>query len=222
MENEGAGTVDLKSDLEALYSNFKWNFVGILTTDDEIIPIPKNSTCITAIIEQKALLILDKFAREKYGCTSTRPSSTREYPDTILRGGVFGNDIIAVDIKTARKEGRDRISGLTIGSYAGYFLHPDKKMKGCSLPYGAFKEHWIVAFLYEWNVKEDDERLVTGIECVASQKWKMASRSSGTGTTKHIGSVTLISDLRRGRGAFNSEKEFLEFWRVKGNALNNR
>lgn len=220
MSPEGTRTVDLKRDLEELFADFEWDFVGIRTTSDEIIPIPKNSTCITAIIEQKALLILDKFARENYECTSTRPSTTREYPDIILRGGVFGDDIIAVDIKTARKEGIDRISGLTIGSYAGYFLHPDRKVQGCSLPYGAFKEHWIVAFLYEWNEEEDDEGLVTGIECIVNQKWVIASRSSGTGTTKHIGSVTRISDLRSGHGAFNSEEEFLAYWREKGNALN--
>jgi len=162
--------INLKKDLEELFADFEWDFVGILTTSKQIIPIPKNSTCITAIIEQKALLILDKFAKENYGCTSTRPSTTREYPDIILRDGVFGDNIIAVDIKTARKEGRDRISKLTIGSYAGYFLQPDRKLPGCSLPYNSFNEHWIVAFLYDWNAEEDNEGLVTNIECVVNPK----------------------------------------------------
>lgn len=214
--------INLKRDLEELFADFEWDFVGIQTTSGQIIPIPKNSTCITAIIEQKALLILDNFARENYQSTSTRPSTTREYPDIILQNGVFGDNIIAVDIKTARKEGPNRISKLTIGSYAGYFLQPDRKLPGCSLPYNSFNEHWIVAFLYKWNDEEDDEGLVTDIECIVNPKWTIASRSTGTGTTKHIGSITSLTDLRRGRGAFNSENEFLTFWRQKGNALNNR
>lgn len=213
------GNANLKKDLEQLFSDFKWDFIGIADDKSNIIPIPKNSTCITTIIEQKALGVLDKFVKKKYMCELIRARTTREYPDATLKGGVFGDKIIALDIKTARKIGRDRISGLTIGSYAGYFLHPDEKRAGCNIPYGDFKEHWIVAFLYKWDPRKNSKEMVSEIDCVVNLKWKMASRSTGTGTTKHIGSVKNIQALKDGRGNFDSEVEFLRFWRERGRSL---
>jgi hypothetical protein len=213
------GNINLKKDLEQLFSDFKWDFIGIADDKKNIIPIPKNSTCITAIVEQKALEILNKFVKKKYKCELIRAPTTREYPDAILRGGIFGDKIIALDIKTARKVGQDRISGLTIGSYAGYFLHPDEKRAGCSIPYGNFDEHWIVAFLYKWDPRKNSKEMVSEIDCVANLKWKMASKSTGTGTTKHIGSAKSIQALKDGRGGFDSEREFLKFWRNKGRSL---
>src|SRR5574341_1278934 len=184
-----AGNINLKKDLEQLFSDFKWDFIGIADDKKNIIPIPKNSTCITAIIEQKALEILDTFVKTKYKCELIRAKTTREYPDATLEGGMFKDKTIALDIKTARKISQDRISGLTIGSYAGYFLNPEEKRAGCSIPYGNFDEHWIVAFLYKSKPRMNSKEMVSEIDCVVNLKWKMASKSTGTGTTKHIGSV---------------------------------
>lgn len=210
---------DLKKDLEELYLDFEWNFAGIIDTNLIITPIPKNSTCITAIIEQKALEMLEKFARVKYKCEFISARTTREYPDATLHGGVFGDKKIAIDIKTARKIGSNRISGLTIGSFAGYFIHPDEKKPGCGIPYGDFDAHWIVAFLYKWQPQKDSKDMVSDIECIVNLKWKTASKSTGTGTTKHIGSIKTIEDLRKGKGKFSSEGEFLKFWRERGTKL---
>ena len=47
-------------------------------------------------------------------------------------------------------------------------------------------------------------------------KWKIASKSTATGTTFAISSVRTIDALRKGRGDFNSCEEFEDFWRIKG------
>jgi hypothetical protein len=211
--------VDLKTDLESLFKGFSWDFVGILDDDGQLTDIPKNSTCISAIIEQKALAILISHATSKYRCEVILPKSTREYPDSTLTGGIFGNSLIAVDIKTARNTPNDRISGLTIGSYAGYFVHPTEKKAGCCRPYGDFAEHWIVAFLYDWDDEKSSRDMVSNIECIVGLKCQMASKSTGTGTTKHIGSVKSKQRLRDGNGEFSTEDEFLAYWRKKGLAL---
>jgi hypothetical protein len=47
-------------------------------------------------------------------------------------------------------------------------------------------------------------------------KWAIASRSTGSGNTSNIGSITLAADLFAGNGPFNSEEEFDEFWLARG------
>ena len=43
----------------------------------------------------------------------------------------------------------------------------------------------------------------------------MASDKAGSGNTANIGSIYgLIDDFRNGNGPFQSEEEFLEYWRL--------
>ncbi len=92
----------------------------------------------------------------------------REYPE-ITRGG-FGDKKIAIDIKTARRIGKNRISGFTLGSFAGYFLYPKKRMVGCKFPYGEFEEHWIIGFIYSWNPDADSLHMVSDVEVIFQLK----------------------------------------------------
>lgn len=146
----------------------------------------------------------------------------REYPELVLYGGCLGTRKVAIDIKTARRKSRSRITGFTLGSFGGYFLNPNKKMPGCILPYGEFTEHWVVGFIYDWNPGAPSLSLVSNIEVIVQEKWRIASRSTGTGTTTAIGSIKDIDRLREGRGEFSSEEEFEEFWRSRGRRLRRR
>jgi len=46
-------------------------------------------------------------------------------------------------------------------------------------------------------------------------EYPIASKSTGTGDTAAIGAVVDIGRLKAGHGDFNSEAEFLEYWRTK-------
>lgn len=186
-----------------------WNFVGILDTENKLHPIPKNIQ-IQALFEYVGKERIKVWAK-KIGIEVTEATNTREYPDCTLQGEPLNNEIVAVDIKTGRREG-DR-TGFTLGSYWGYFRQPKRKMAGCRLPYGQFTQHWIVGFIYDWDEEADTLHMVSNIELIVQEKWKIASKSTGTGTTTAIGSIKKIEDLKNGNGAFKSEAQFLTFWR---------
>lgn len=207
--------INLKSELETAFANFQWNFIGIATKTGDMVPIPKNSTCISAIIEQAALEILGRWAApHKIHIITT--ATTREYPDATLTGGPFGSDLIALDVKTSRRTNADHCSKFTIGSYAGYFLYPDEKRPGCCRPYHDFKEHWVLGFIYTWTPTQSSEHMVVITDVIVQPKWKIASKITGTGTTKHIASIAIISNLKTGKGSFPSEEDFEKFWRRYG------
>ena len=52
---------------------------------------------------------------------------------------------------------------------------------------------------------------ITDIDVIIQEKWRIASRRTGSGTTKHMRSITNIEDLKMERGEFTSREEFLEY-----------
>jgi hypothetical protein len=207
--------VDLKSDLEQLFSNFKWKIKGMIDEDGNIYPIPPIPQVITGIFQEIAKHKVKKLLREKYDCEIVQ-RGPREYPEITAIGGKFGDKKIAIDIKTSRRISKNRISGFTVGSFVGYFLYPEKKMPGCKFPYGEFDEHWIIGFIYTWNPDADSLHMVSDVEVIIQPKWKIASKTTGTGTTFAIGSIKNISKLRKGEGVFKSKEEFETYWRKRG------
>lgn len=201
---------EFKNELERIMSDIVWNFVGILDTEKKLHPIPKNIQ-IQALFEYLAIKRLKKFAK-RVGSNLIEAENTRQYPDATLKGGKI-NKRVAVDIKTTRRKSQELVSGFTIGSYAGYFRHPHKKMPGCRMPYGDFDEHWIIGFIYTWNETGDTLHMVSDVDLVVQEKWKIASKTTGTGTTTAIGSIKGMRRVKQGKGDFRSEEEFLEYWR---------
>ena len=89
-------------------------------------------------------------------------------------------------------------------------------MPGCKFPYGDFDKHWIVSFIYTWNPDTDSLHMISDVEVIVQEKWKIASNSTGTGTTFAIGSIKEIDKLRRGEGIFKDKEEFENYWRERG------
>ncbi|WP_424015575.1 type II restriction endonuclease [Halorubrum xinjiangense] len=208
---------DFEDVLYEYFSDFDWDYTGILKNDGETIPIPKVSNCVTAIFEVDALNTAEEMAAE-LGATVIEPEHSRQYPDVTLRGGAFGDQLIALDVKTARlKSGGERISGMTLGSYGQYFSNPNTDTQWTRFPYAEFDEHWIVCFAYQWDDKLDSREMVYEVETIVGQKWELASRTSGSGTTTAIGSQTDMDALRHRDALFDSEEEFEEYWQEYGN-----
>lgn len=206
---------DLKQRLLDHFGDFGWVYKGILKANGDVIPVPATSTCVTAIFETDAIEELQDLA-DQLGAEVIEPDHTRQYPDATLTGGDFGDSRIALDVKTARRShtNSDKLdSPMTLGSYAGYFKKPNEESPWTKFPYGSYDEHWILCFAHYWDDEKDSLNMVSGTETIVDQKWKLASRTSGTGTTSHIGSIKNLSDLRAGNGAFKSEEEFEKYWR---------
>ena len=209
---------DVKADLEELLEGFKWEVVGLLLEDQSVIDVPSDSRAISAIFEELVVERIKPIAR-RYRCV-LEEGGGREYPDITLRDIPGFKGKIAIDVKTSRKKSANTIGGFTIGTYLGYFRTPDKKVGTIRYPYGDYAQHWIVGLCYEFERYEEKvgdvvekKFRITDIEVIIQEKWRIASRRTGSGTTKHIRSITNIGDLKAGRGAFRSQEEFLEYWR---------
>jgi hypothetical protein len=64
--------------------------------------------------------------------------------------------------------------------------------------------------------------MVSDVEVIVQPKWKIAAKSTGTGTTFAIGSIKDIDKLRKGEGAFKNKDEFENYWRKRGRERKNR
>jgi hypothetical protein len=207
--------INLKSDLEQLFKGFRWTIKGFIDDEGRIYELPDIPQVITGVFQEVAKDRLIPFLLKNYHCQIIE-GGAREYPEITAFGGRVGEQKIAIDIKTTRRVSRNRVSGFSIGSYAGYFTHPEKKLAGCKFPYSEFKEHWLIGFVYTWDPKVESLNMVSNIEVIVNQKWKLASKATATGTTFAIASVRNLDDLRNARGTFKSSQEFENFWRAKG------
>lgn len=210
--------IDIKADLEEALAGFKWEVIGLLLENQRVIDVPSDSRAISAIFEQLVVERIKPLA-EKYGCI-LEEGGGREYPDITLRDIPGMEDKIAIDIKTSRKKSPNTIGGFTIGTYLGYFRTPTQKVGTIRYPYADYVQHWIVGLCYNFETYEEQiddvvekKFRITDIDVIVQEKWRIASRQTGSGTTKHMRSITNIEDLKMGRGEFTSQEEFLEYWR---------
>lgn len=204
-----------KAGLEKLFADFRWNIKGFIDENGKVSSLPDIPQVITGIFQEVAKRKTKLFLKQNYHCQIVQGGS-REYPEITAFGGKVGEEKIAIDIKTTRRASKNRVSGFSIGSYAGYFTYPNEKRPGCKFPYAEYKEHWIIGFVYTWDPRASSVHMVSDIEVIVNEKWRLASKSTATGTTFAISSVRKLNALRAGKGDFSSPQEFESFWRAKG------
>lgn len=208
--------MDISKDLRELLSGFSWDIKGIIDNNNHIYPIPEIPQVITGIFEAIVLTRVAEPLKVKYECQMIYGGS-REYPELTLQSGKLATEVIAIDVKTARrdKDRPNRMSRMSLGSCGVYFKNPNVKKPGCVLPYGKYTQHWILGFVYRWNPGQPSLNLVSDVEVIVQEKWRIASKSTATGDTLAIGSIIEMDKLRAGHGDFENEDEFLEYWRTK-------
>jgi hypothetical protein len=207
-------SIDLQKDLRKFMQSVEWNIIGIQTNKDQIIPMPPESRIVTVILQALAAPKLHAWARTHGINVEDLVEETRGYPDYALSGGDLERKNVALDVKSARYNSNDSVSRMTLGTYDGYFLHPDeKRLCGGTRCYNDYDEHWIVAFIYEWNPKKDTSGMVKIVERIVAHKWQVASRTSGSGDTANIGGLSSLAALRNLKSEFINEDEFEKYWR---------
>lgn len=114
----------------------------------------------------------------------------------------------------------------TLGSYRSYLQDPLGK-KGILFPYADYKEHWVIGFLYDRNLKLKNieiksiieaaqlEAPYSNIEFFVQQKHLIAGKVKGSGNTTNISSIKSnnIDDFDQGNGPFLTKQEFEDYWR---------
>jgi len=210
-------SIKLQEELKGVLSKIQWNVVGIATNDGTLVPIPPESRIVTVILQAFALQKIQSWAKSHNITVEDLTRETRSYPDIALSGGDLGSRLIALDIKSARYLGNDKVSRMTLGTYHGYFLHPDKKvLSGGRRCYNDYDEHWIAAFIYEWRPDLGTENMVKIVEVIVAYKWQVASKISGSGDTANIGGLSSLNKLRNLQSAFKNKEEFEKYWRDYG------
>lgn len=85
------------------------------------------------------------------------------------------------------------------------------KFGGVLRPFGDYNEHIAVLVLYEFDPGIPER--IKDVVVLAHETWRLASRRRASATREYIGSVTGLEDLIVGRGEFETQEEFYEYWR---------
>lgn len=199
-----------------------WIVKGFIDVDRNIYTITNDTKVVSKIIEILLIPKLELFAKRN-GLRLELPSKQNYYPDLTFidsEGNLF-----AVDFKSSYYD-NDKINGLTLGSYWGYFRQRDIR-KNTDYPYGQYKCHLVLGMLYKQSAIAKDEKTVYGIDELQAihsviekfifflqPKWKIATDFPGSGNTRNIGGETSIGKLVKGEGTFAKygEEIFDDYW----------
>ena len=212
--------LDALSKLENGYSA-----CGVIDKRKRIYPLGSDTKVISTIFEMISRSVIFAYATE-YNFQVKEPDRQNYYPDFTLTRREDDSGKIAIDVKTTYRQDGDAPFSYTLGSYTSY-ITLDKSKKNISYPYSDYGQHWIIGFVYQRQVaRADSVRLYSiddidqidvpfaNVRVFMQEKWRIASDRAGSGNTANIGSLRgKLEDFEKGRGAFNSEQEFLDYWR---------
>ena len=203
-----------------------YSLCGVVDRRARVYPLGSDTKVISTLFEILARRAVAAYA-ESSGLLLVEPTKQNHYPDFTMMRNEEDPEKIAVDVKTTyRRDGRSQFS-YTLGSYTSY-IRPQTERKNIVFPYGEYGQHWVIGFVYN---RLEGKRGASGrvysfdtlrqipvpfddVEVFVQEKWRIAGDRAGSGNTTNIGSVNgTISDFRDGGGVFDSEAEFLEYWR---------
>jgi hypothetical protein len=146
------------------------------------------------------------------------------YPDVTIRDE--DANLFALDIKTAYRESDNTISGMTLGTFTGYF-RDRAGTKNITYPYNSYKAPLVLGVIYSrveaslspqvYTLEQIDSLPVPlkDLEVFVQPKYRVASDRPGSGNTKNIGAVREVDALINGRGSFADlgEEVFDDYWK---------
>jgi hypothetical protein len=146
------------------------------------------------------------------------PDLTFTYPPTGAR--------FAVDIKSTYRESENKVNGMTLGAFTGYFRNRDSS-KNTLYPYNQYSAHLVLGVIYTKCEDVADERkqfsiddlakipsVIKDFQFFAQPKFRIAKAGPGSGNTKNIGSIVKIDELVNGVGPFATlgEEVYDDYW----------
>ena len=203
-----------------------YSLCGVVDRRARVYPLGSDTKVISTLFEIVARQAVVAYA-ESAGLQVIEPTKQNHYPDFTLMRNEEDREKIALDVKTTyRKKGQLRF-GYTLGSYTSY-IRPETEGKNIVFPYSQYGQHWIIGFVYKraqekrdtsgriysFNTLEQIPVPFSDVEVFIQEKWRIAGDKAGSGNTTNIGSIRGgITDFIAGNGVFNSEAEFLKYWR---------
>lgn len=189
-------------------------------------PLGSDTKVISTLFEIVTRQAVAKYA-DSEGLQLIEPTKQNHYPDFTLMHDHDDQHKIAIDVKTTYLNKGKTQFGYTLGGYTSY-IRPETESKNIVFPYSEYKEHWIIGFVYK---RKQEKRVASGkiysfrtldkvpvpfedVDVFMQEKWRIAGDKAGSGNTTNIGSIKgTMNDFVDGNGVFESEEEFLEYWR---------
>ncbi len=227
-------TEEVKSYKDLLETdNNDWIVKGFIDVNKNVYTITNDTKVVSKIIEIILIPRLEAFAKRNR-MTLELPSAQNYYPDLTFKDDK-GN-LFAVDFKSSYYADDNKVNGLTLGSYWGYFRNRNLK-KNTDHPYNEYKCHLVLGMLYKQSVVDFNEKSIYSINELnaiksviehfiffVQPKWKIASDRAGSGNTRNIGGILEIDSLINGKGPFSElgEDIFDDYWMNYFNATDAR
>lgn len=204
----------------------EWTIKGFIDLYKNIYTISIDTKVVSKIIELMIFPVIVKFAKEN-DYELVLSAHQNHYPDlTFIHAKT--RDKIAVDLKSTYRLNSEKVNGMTLGAFTGYFRNRNSG-KNISFPYSEYSKHYILGVIYSASENEIDERVrhsiddlpnipsvVKNFDFFIQEKWKIAIDRPGSGNTKNIGSTTSIKDLKNCTSLFvktkNGHQVFDDYW----------
>ncbi|RLT39626.1 MAG: restriction endonuclease [Chloroflexi bacterium] len=201
----------------------EWIVKGFIDVYRNIYTISVDTKVISKIIELTLFPVLARFA-EMRNYRLILSEYQNHYPDMTFVSE--GGERIAVDVKSTYRVSDERVNGLTLGAFTGYFRQRASN-KNIRFPYDSYTAHLVLGIVYSRSDDVIDEQRIYNLDelhRIASvvrdfrffvhEKWRIASDQPGSGNTKNIGSVKALDGLIAGNGPFSAfgEAVFDDYW----------
>ena len=198
---------------------------GIIDRESRIYPLGSDTKVLSTIFELIARPVIFQLA-EEYGFHVIEPKSQNHYPDFTLLKSEIDKKKIAIDVKTTYRKS-NKTFNYTLGGYTS-FIRKGNERKNIVFPFNEYAEHWVIGFVYDRIItkKSADSHIFNvsdlgkiplpfaNVDFFVQEKWRISSDRAGSGNTTNIGSITAtLEDFHQGKGVFESEEEFLAYWR---------
>lgn len=204
--------------------NGDWIIKGFVDVYKNIYTITLDTKVVSKVMEILLIPLLEEFAL-KHNLDLELASQQNFYPDFTFICKDSKNKF-AVDLKTTMKDNQNRIKGMTLGAFTGYFRNRNST-KNINYAYDEYCGHYVLGVIYSQvhdtaNAKQlyslDDIESINSVirdfVFFLQPKYCIASDRPGSGNTKNIGSTSNFDELINGKGKFAKlgENIFDNYW----------
>lgn len=205
--------VDLiKNWVKGIYADFVFDIMGFATSRGTVIPLNLEPGTLGNIIEGVLIAHLKEKVKGRKDI-GVAEGGFRYYPDLELSGPFFGDKLIALDIKAARRDPANQNrtkSRITLYTFGTYLKYQDKKFSQIIRPFQEYATHIdLIAF---FDV-DSQKHQVLNMEFAVVEPWKIASKTKSSSTRDYVGAIMEIDKMKKESGGdFTKQKEFYNFW----------
>lgn len=199
---------------DGLLAGYRFDIVAMIGSNGTLYPLPTESASMANMLERTLVEHLGAVAESVEGVQAELPRSDRIYPDIAFTGPALGGQVVACDIKVARRDpgNRERTkSKITLYTGNTYFRDPEHNTQNIMRPFNEYALHLDCVALYDFVT--EPHPAVTNVELIVVEPWRIGSHTRSSGTRNYIGAIQSVPKIEAGIGEFATKEEFYSYWR---------